>query len=93
MVILAHGWWFGDVDVWGRVPVVAPSPGGSGVSCTLCLEMLLFLRLALFPWRGPLETGEGAVEADVADASYGDWPCSIRCTFGGVSRSNLGHHL
>ena len=52
--------------------------------------MLLSVKLALLLWHGPLGPGAGAAEVDADDVSYGDWPCSIRCTFGGVSRSNRG---
>jgi len=77
--------------VCGRVPVLATSSGGGlrGVGHSWS-EMLLFVRSALFLWHGPLGSGAGAVEASAADASSGDWPCSIRCTFHEVSRFSLG---
>ena len=74
----------------GRLPVVATSAGGFGAIGHPWSGMLLFVRSVRFLWRGSLGSGAGAAEAGVGYVSYGDWPCGIRCTFGGVSRSNLG---
>lgn len=52
--------------------------------------MLLFVRSALNPWCGSMESGVGTTGAGEADASYSHCPCSMRYTFCGVSHSSLG---
>ena len=57
--------------------------GGFGAIGHPWSGMLLFVRSVRFLWRGSLGSGVGAAEAGIGYVSYGDWPCGMRCTFGG----------